>query len=198
MEDLFAWLAILLLMAVGGWVLGIIGFFSARRALREIAELRRQIAAAPAVAGEPIVEPPGVSVPQFVAQPAPEPVAATSEPEELYSAAEQPDAQPAGAPPQATRRPDIEALLTTRWGVWLGSAALLMSGVFLVRYAVDQGLLGPAIRCVLAALLGAALLVGAEWLRRQEAARQVLADRAAPGWRRAASPSCSARPTAPG
>jgi len=64
MEDLFAWLAILLLMAVGGWVLGIIGFFSARRALREIAELRRQIAAAPAVAGEPIVEPPGVSVPQ--------------------------------------------------------------------------------------------------------------------------------------
>jgi uncharacterized membrane protein len=50
------------------------------------------------------------------------------------------------APPEA--RPDIEALLTARWGVWLGAAALVLAGVFLVRYAVDQGLLGPTPRCI--------------------------------------------------
>ena len=56
-----------------------------------------------------------------------------------------------------------------RWGVWLGAGALLLSGVFLVRYAVEQGYLGPEVRCVLALLLGVALLSGAEWLRRRPA-----------------------------
>src|SRR6185437_2400936 len=42
------------------------------------------------------------------------------------------------------------------------------SGVFLIRYAVEQELLGPGARCVLAALLGFALLAGAEWLARSE------------------------------
>ncbi len=54
------------------------------------------------------------------------------------------------------------------WGVWLGSAALLFAGVFLVRYAVEQELLGPAARCGFAALLGVALLAGAEFLHRHE------------------------------
>src|SRR6185437_15512315 len=63
------------------------------------------------------------------------------------------------APPEALGKSwDIEALLTLRWGVWLGSAALLLAGVFLIRYAVDEGLLGPATRCGLAALLGVALI----------------------------------------
>jgi uncharacterized membrane protein len=53
-----------------------------------------------------------------------------------------------------------------RWGVWLGSAALLFAGVFLVRYAAEQGLLGPATRCCLAGLLGFALIAAAEWLTR--------------------------------
>ena len=83
--------------------------------------------------------------------------------------------------PEPAKRPDFETLLTTRWGVWLGSGALLLAGVFLIRYAVDEGLLGPATRCVLAVLLGIALLVGAEWLRRREALEEVLKDRAAPG-----------------
>ena len=72
-------------------------------------------------------------------------------------------------------------MLTARWGVWLGAAALVLAGVFLVRYAVDEGLLGPAIRCVLAALLGAALIVAAEWLRRREVLRPDITDQAAPG-----------------
>ncbi len=72
--------------------------------------------------------------------------------------------------PPAPAKPsrDLETLLTARWGVWLGSAALLLAGVFLIRYAVEQELLGPGARCVLAALLGVALLAAAEWLTRHE------------------------------
>ena len=57
----------------------------------------------------------------------------------------------------------------------------MLAGVFLIRYAVDQGLLGPATRCVLAALLGIALIVAAEWLRRREVLRPGITDQAAPG-----------------
>jgi uncharacterized membrane protein len=175
MDDFIAWLVILLLMGLAGWILGIVAFFSARRALRETADLRRQFAAAPIVAPpQPIAESPPASVLEFV--PAPEP-----EPETVAAPADTPYDEPVAAAPAPARRPDIEALLTTRWGVWLGSAALLMAGVFLVRYAVDEGLLGPATRCVLAALLGVALIVGAEWLRRREAMQQAVLDLASPG-----------------
>jgi len=179
MDDFLAWLVILLLMGLAGWVLGIVAFFSARRALRETADLRRQIAAVPIAASQPIAEPPPASVPEFVPTPEPEPVAVAAIADVPF---DEPAAEPPPPPsPPPARRPDIEALLTTRWGVWLGSAALLMAGVFLVRYAVDQGLLGPAIRCVLAALLGVALIVGAEWLRRREAMQQAVLDLASPG-----------------
>ena len=163
MDDVIAPLLLFLVIGLGGWVLGVVGFFSARRALRETAELRRRVAAAPVVAREVMPAPPAVA--ELASMPEPEPVAQAA----------------AGETPEPARRPDLETVLTTRWGVWLGAAALLMAGVFLVRYAVDQGLLGPAIRCVLAGVLGIGLLVGAEWLRRREAIQPVVADRAAPG-----------------
>jgi uncharacterized membrane protein len=77
----------------------------------------------------------------------------------------------AAAPPEdpPRRRPGLEEALTLRWGTWLGAAALLLAGVFLVRTAVEEGWLGPEARCALAALLGAALVGGAEWLRRKPA-----------------------------
>jgi uncharacterized membrane protein len=74
---------------------------------------------------------------------------------------------PEPAPPGRPKR-DLEALIAMNWGVWLGSAALLFAGVFLVRYAVEQELLGPAARCGFAALLGVLLLAGAEFLHRHE------------------------------
>jgi len=36
--------------------------------------------------------------------------------------------------------------LSTRWLVWLGGLALALGGVFLVKFAIDFGLLGPRIR----------------------------------------------------
>ncbi len=155
--DLVDWIVPLVVVAAIGWGLGVAGFFRAGAARRELRDLRGELvrlgrlgAAAPAGA----VSEPFVAAEPVAALPvAPEPV----EPVEPEVAAALPG-------PAAPRR-DIEALLTLRWGVWLGAAALLLAGVFLVRYAAEQGLLGPGPRCALAALLGVVLLGGAEWLR---------------------------------
>ena len=74
--------------------------------------------------------------------------------------------QAAPLPSPKPKRRDIEELITARWGVWLGAAALMLAGVFLVRYASDQGLLGPGTRCLAMLVLAAALLGLAEWLHR--------------------------------
>ena len=146
-------LAVLFVLAlIAGWFLGVIAFFKVLSARSEIAALRRRLEALASGDTAPASVP---FVPPVVAEPAAEPPPFAAEPAEPL----------AEAPP----RPDIEALLTARWGVWLGAAALVLAGVFLVRYAVEQGLLGPAPRCVLAALLGLALLAAAEWLHRREA-----------------------------
>ncbi len=148
----------LLLMAVVGWMLGIAGFIFARQALGEVRALR---AAMPnAIPAEPK---PARTMPTQTA-----PVAAA------------PPVEPRPAVPLPPARPriDIEQLLTQRWGVWLGAAALLLAAVFLVRTGIEQGWLVPTprSRCVLAFMLGTALIAAAEWLRRRPALPGAMVD----------------------
>jgi uncharacterized membrane protein len=49
---------------------------------------------------------------------------------------------------------------------WLGGLVLALGGVFLARYAIDAGLLPPAVRLALGAVFGIGLVVGAEFLSR--------------------------------
>jgi hypothetical protein len=151
----------------GGWLLGIFGFFTARLALAEVRRLRTTLAESVAPHTLP-VQPGSVwSQPIPLGPIAPGQVASTAvggpagPVPEVAGFAEPP-------PPLEPSTRDLEALITTNWGVWLGSAALLFAGIFLVRYAVEQELLGPAARCGFAALLGFLLLGGAEFLHRHE------------------------------
>src|SRR4051812_41627516 len=152
-----------------GWVLGIIGFFSALAAHRELRRLRAMLAAPAPGYGQ---AEPAASV-EAAPPPAPEPVAgsappARDEPSPAVVLPAEPEPVASAGPSTLPPPRDLEALLTTRWGIWLGSAALLFAGVFLVRYAVEQELLGPAARCGLAAVLGLTLLAAAEFLHRHE------------------------------
>jgi len=61
---------------------------------------------------------------------------------------------------------DWTALLQKHWMVMLGSVCLVFSGVFLVRYSIEHGLLGPVARTVLGLLFGAILIAAGEKLRR--------------------------------
>jgi uncharacterized membrane protein len=83
---------------------------------------------------------------------------------------------PVLAPPTASA-PRLEEKLTSRWFLWLGAAALALAGLFLINYAVESGLLTPAGRIVLALLLGIALMIGGEAVRRESLPRYVPANR---------------------
>ncbi len=105
----------------------------------------------------------------------PEPIAAVpaaAEPSISADAPPEPSVPPVvpAAPPPAAPQQGVgfEERFGTRWVVWIGGLALALGGIFLVRYSIEQGLLGPGVRIALGALLGAALVVTGEWLRRQE------------------------------
>ena len=62
----------------------------------------------------------------------------------------------------------LEERLGTQWAVWVGGLALALGGIFLVRYSIEQGLVGPGVRVTLGALLAVALIAVGEWARRSE------------------------------
>ncbi len=174
-DEVFAWLLFAGLLGGVGWLLGIAAFFRSARALRQIAELRVALTRV----SDPVRG-------QAVAAPAPpvSPVVPATAP----SIEPKPDGAPAlpsgpSLPPrrQSRRRFDLEELVAARWGVWLGAAALLFAGVFLVRYAVEEGLLGPAVRCAAMALLGFALIGGGLVLARHPATALPTPDQAPAG-----------------
>lgn len=57
--------------------------------------------------------------------------------------------------------------LLDNWMIWLGGACVGLAGIFLVKYSVEQGLLGPGARIVAGLILGLALHASAEWFRRK-------------------------------
>lgn len=100
------------------------------------------------------------------------PLAATH----LHEAPEQEEAAPdsnvptetmAEKPANTKPRESFESRLGALWTVWVGGLALALGGVFLVRYSIESGLLGPATRLTLAALFGIALAATGEVLRRR-------------------------------
>jgi uncharacterized membrane protein len=69
--------------------------------------------------------------------------------------------------PPLKKRENLESYLGARWPVWVGGVALALGGVFLVRYSIEAGLLGPAARLTLACLFGLILMATGELVRRR-------------------------------
>jgi uncharacterized membrane protein len=111
-----------------------------------------QTAAAPAETGPPITEEPVVQTATVAPGPAAEEFATP--------------ARPAGASTSNT----LEEKFGTQWVVWIGGLALALGGIFLVRYTIEQGLLGPGVRICLGAIFSGLLITAGEWARRSEIA----------------------------
>ncbi len=90
---------------------------------------------------------PGIAPEPFVA-PAPEPALSKETP-------------PPPPPREAVAAKSLEETLTANWLVWIGALAIALAGTFLVRYAIESGLLGPGARVTLGFLLGVALAAAA-------------------------------------
>ncbi len=120
---------------------------------------------APVAAPIPTAEPPPPHAPPEPTSVAPEPPPRSSLRRHLRLRV--PPARPPGtAVPEHVE--SFEEKFGTRWTVWIGGVALALGGIFLVKYSIEAGLIGPRLRLFLGALLAAALVGGGEWTRRQE------------------------------
>lgn len=174
--------AIFLILVVPG--LSIAAFNATRRLQREVDLLRAELRLLRDAAA-PLPARPAPDAAPSQAQPA-APVMPTPSVQEDAPFAEAPEPSPDAPPvqfdqpaPEAARsqpRPasaaepaprGFEQRLGARGFVWLGGACVALAGAFLVKYSIDEGLLGPTTRVILGILLGIALLVGADYMRRR-------------------------------
>ncbi len=105
--------------------------------------------------------------------------------EPIAVAARAPEPPPRASMPTASQnslapREDLETKLGSRWSVWTGALAIALGGIFLVRYSIESGLLGPEARIALGFLLAAALLGAGEYARRKGAPKRFDLRRRAP------------------
>ncbi len=192
MDAIFLIPLLILLAVLIGSILGFVAFGRTTALRQEIAALRERlavleaggIATAPAAqerapdAAPAVEEAP--AAPEEVAEP---PTAAETRPATFRewgeaqqasrcAAAEPPVAEapvasaPVWQPQQPKPKRDLEEAIGTRWAVWVGGVALALGGIFLVRYSIEAGLLGPAARIALGLLFAGLLLAAGEWLRR--------------------------------
>lgn len=174
---MFDWILIVVLLVLAFPVIAIVALVktsSLRDALigleARVGRLERGLAAAQ----EPQAQQQAAASPSPAASPAPAP-------RPQVSAPPAPVARPPSPPPPAasvpvTPRPpssapapiSFEERFGTRWVVWVGGVALALGGIFLVRYSIEEGLIGPGVRIVLGALLAFILVAAGEWTRRKE------------------------------
>ncbi|MCB5203388.1 DUF2339 domain-containing protein [Neorhizobium sp. T786] len=133
----------------------------------EVTKLRADFSAAPA----------STSLGQHEAvQVAPPPQIEASEPQSGEAGVVQADIaarEPIESPPLAepSAKPEgretLESNLGARWAVWVGGVALALGGIFLIRYSIESGLIGPETRLVLAGIFGLVLIGAGEIVRRR-------------------------------
>ena len=150
----------------------------ARRLEERLTTLEQRGPAAAAASAPPEVAPFWQPAPEAAPQPTPTPApetVSTQTPELPPSEAAPtppppPTSVPAAAAPSAApeRATSFEERFGTRWVVWVGGLALALGGIFLVKYSIEQELIGPKLRLFFAGLFAAALIVAGEWTRRQE------------------------------
>ncbi len=181
-------LGMLLLMMVVGSVLGLIAFAQVSKVQQQQAQLQRELtflhqqlsalnqASPTPAAPQPIMSPPAAT----------HPVAPPSTP---APAANQPKpAQTTTARPTTTTRPStpspLDILLSRakdQWMIWLGGLMLSLAGIFLAKYSIERGFLGPTARIVMSLLTGLALHGGAHYLRLKRGHHDALAALAGAG-----------------
>ena len=181
--------------AIGTPIVALVALVRTGRLKVEVAALRAQLAAGglPAAVPVPIAPPPvGLApfepaevqapVTEAVAEPPPAPVVEPP-PVPVFEPAVAADTAPPAVAPSgvapisvAPLQPGWEQRLGARAFIWLGAITLALAAIFLVRYSIEEGYLSPDVRVILAALFGAGLVAGAEWMRsRDDRVAQALA-----------------------
>jgi uncharacterized membrane protein len=143
-------------------VVALVKVYGLEAKLRKLTRQLEELVALGLTPPTPATQPATTTRPQDEKVYEPEPVVETPpvEPEAAY-VAEEPPVSPSVPPPIR----NVEQALASRWLVWLGGAAIALGGLFLIKYAHDQGLVPPIVRVAMGLLAGAALVAAGEWVR---------------------------------
>jgi uncharacterized membrane protein len=169
MVDWIILAVVLLLAAPVSAVIAVMAASRGRSELRQLDERLRKLERAAAAAGVPpraresAPAPAPIVAAPVEPTPTPAPPAPSTSPPPSVPLS--PPAPIQSSTPQAI---GFEEKFGTRWVVWVGGVALALGGIFLVRYTIQQGLIGPGVRIFLGALLALALVAAGEWSRRTE------------------------------
>ena len=194
--DNFVLLGVLLILTViVGAFMGIFAFAEVKSLRSEVRRLRGMIEGLPGAGRMPESAVPPAKTPdaQTPEPQTPAPEVRSSARDTGHVRTDMPGAEPRRTPPVATRyasakvqsanteKPPAHATDPERaaararfwsrvqenWMVWLGGACVALAGVFLARYGIEQGLLGPKVRVALGLVTAIALFVASEVLRRK-------------------------------
>ncbi|HMM92643.1 DUF2339 domain-containing protein [Bradyrhizobium sp.] len=166
-------------------VIAIVALIFARKAMNQVAELRRRVEALQAMPATAAAPPPlspleafERTLPPVSAEvtPTPPPIPAGVASATPIAPAET-NEQAADAPPPPLPQPGrgFEETIGTRWVVWVGGLTLALGGFFMVKYSIEADLLGPEVRVILGGLFALALLLAGEWMRRKESLSSIAA-----------------------
>lgn len=72
-------------------------------------------------------------------------------------------------PKEKLQKPEIdtESTIGGKLSIWIGGLTLAIGGLYLAKYSIEAGLLGPQARVTLGFLFGLLIAVGGEWTRRR-------------------------------
>jgi uncharacterized membrane protein len=165
MDGLIVLVVLLLLAAPVIGIVALIRSITDRNLLRQLDSRVKALEGTRVAAGAatPATEaPPPATIVVVPAEPTPSPAPPTPPPTSV------PLSSPSPAQSSTPQKIGFEEKFGTRWVVWVGGVALALGGIFLVRYTIQQGLIGPGVRIFLGALLALALVAVGEWSRRTE------------------------------
>lgn len=69
--------------------------------------------------------------------------------------------------PASKPKIDTESTIGGKLSIWIGGLTLAIGGLYLAKYSIDAGLLGPRARTILGFMFGFALTIAGEWTRRR-------------------------------
>ncbi|MBD8553103.1 DUF2339 domain-containing protein [Rhizobium sp. CFBP 8762] len=142
-------------------VLACVALIQSRRLATDVKALQAELAKLKAGSGPLTLAEPDMSVSVPLAETSFDDTIAEPNPEPVVQEAALPPVKPA---PKSTVG---EGALGARWAVWVGGVALAFGGLFMVKYSIESGLLGPAVRLTLAAAFGLLLMLLGEIVRRR-------------------------------
>lgn len=174
MDELLLFAALVVLTIFVGSVLGIIAFSRTQELRRRIEQLEAALRAprpAMAAAEAAPAEAPATEAAAAEGTLDQDAIKESLSPEAAPEPTEEPESPDEAAQPEPgetllAARTSLEEKIGSRWAVWIGGLALGLGGIFLVRYSIEAGLLGPTARVLLGLVFSGLLLAGGEWLRR--------------------------------